>query len=216
MDEDTLLAGSDDGTFVPFTDMLFNVLLGFAFMIFTAFSLISPTAKTGVVDLKAEFIITMTWPDNNPNDMDLYVEDPAGNIVWYHSKEAGLMHLDRDDRGDYKNTITVNGKTIRNPIRQEIVTVRGIVPGEYVVNAHEFLDTSPVKMLVSVKVEKLNPTATVVFYDTHEFDHKGQEETYVRFTLDGDGQVTDLNTRAKSLVRAVRTPAAGNAPRKVD
>lgn len=216
MDEDTLLAGSDDGTFVPFTDMLFNVLLGFAFMIFTAFSLISPTAKTGTVDLKAEFIITMTWPDNNPNDMDLYVEDPAGNIVWYHSKEAGLMHLDRDDRGDYKNTITVNGKTIRNPIRQEIVTVRGIVPGEYVVNAHEFLDTSPVKMPVSVKVEKLNPTATVAFYDTHEFDHKGQEETYVRFTLDGDGQVTDLNTRAKSLVRAVRTPAAGNAPRKVD
>jgi len=216
MDEDTLLAGSDDGTFVPFTDMLFNVLLGFAFMIFTAFSLISPTAKTGTVDLKAEFIITMTWPDNNPNDMDLYVEDPAGNIVWYHSKEAGLMHLDRDDRGDYKNTITVNGKTIRNPIRQEIVTVRGIVPGEYVVNAHEFLDTSPVKMPVSVKVEKLNPTATVAFYDTHEFDHKGQEETYVRFTLDGDGQVTDLNTRAKSLVRAVRTPAAGNAPRKGD
>jgi hypothetical protein len=216
MDEDTLLAGSDDGTFVPFTDMLFNVLLGFAFMIFTAFSLISPTAKTGTVDLKAEFIITMTWPDNNPNDMDLYVEDPAGNIVWYHSKEAGLMHLDRDDRGDYKNTITVNGKTIRNPIRQEIVTVRGIVPGEYVVNAHEFLDTSPVKMPVSVKVEKLNPTATVAFYDTHEFDHKGQEETYVRFTLDGDGQVTDLNTRAKSLVRAVRTPTAGNAPRKVD
>jgi hypothetical protein len=216
MDEDALLAGSDDGTFVPFTGMLFNVLLGFAFMIFTAFSLISPTAKTGTVDLKAEFIITMTWPDNNPNDMDLYVEDPAGNIVWYHSKEAGLMHLDRDDRGDYKNTITVNGKTIRNPIRQEIVTVRGIVPGEYVVNAHEFLDTSPVKMPVSVKVEKLNPTATVAFYDTHEFDHKGQEETYVRFTLDGDGQVTDLNTRAKSLVRAVRTPAAGNAPRKVD
>jgi hypothetical protein len=216
MDEDALLAGSDDGTFVPFTDMLFNVLLGFAFMIFTAFSLISPTAKTGTVDLKAEFIITMTWPDNNPNDMDLYVEDPAGNIVWYHSKEAGLMHLDRDDRGDYKNTITVNGKTIRNPIRQEIVTVRGIVPGEYVVNAHEFLDTSPVKMPVSVKVEKLNPTATVAFYDTHEFDHKGQEETYVRFTLDADGQVTDLNTRSKSLVRAVRTPAAGNAPRKVD
>ena len=216
MDEDTLLAGSDDGTFVPFTDMLFNVLLGFTFMIFTAFALISPTAKTGTVDLKAEFIITMTWPDNNPNDMDLYVEDPAGNIVWYHSKEAGLMHLDRDDRGDYKNTITVNGKTIRNPIRQEIVTVRGIIPGEYVVNVNEFLDTSPVKMPVSVKVEKLNPTATVAFYDTHEFDHKGQEETYVRFTLDGDGQVTDLNTRAKSLVRAVRTPAAGNAPRKGD
>ena len=216
MDEHTLLAGGDDGTFVPFTDMLFNVLLGFAFMVFTAFALISPTAKTGAVNLKAEFLITMGWPDNNPNDMDLYVEDPAGNIVWYHSKEAGLMALDRDDRGDYKNTITVNGKTIRNPIRQEIVTIRGIVPGEYVVNAHEFLATVPGKVPVSVKVEKLNPIATVVYYGTQMFDHKGQEETYVRFSLDSDGQITDLNTRRKSLVRAVRAPAAGNAPRRVD
>jgi hypothetical protein len=214
MDEPSLLAGSDDGTFVPFTDMLFNVLLGFAFMVFTAFSLISPTAKTGAVNLKAEFLVTMNWPDNNPNDMDLYVEDPAGNIVWYHSKEAGLMALDRDDRGDYKNTITVNGKTIRNAIRQEIVTIRGIIPGEYVVNAHEFLDSSPGNMPVSVKLEKLNPTATVVFYGTREFNHKGQEETYVRFALDSEGRVIDLNTRPKSLVRAVRTPAAGNTPRK--
>jgi len=216
MDEPGLFGSGDDGTFVPFTDMLFKVLLGFAFMVFTAFSLISPTAKTGAVNLKAEFLVTMSWPDNNPNDMDLYVEDPAGNIVWYHSKEAGLMTLDRDDRGDYKNTITVNGRTIRNPIRQEIVTLRGIIPGEYVVNANEFLETRAGKFPVTIKVEKLNPTATVVYYGSHDFDHKGQEETYIRFALDKDGQVTDLNTRPKSLVRAVRTPAAGNAPRHID
>lgn len=211
MDEHTFSAGSDDGTFVPFTDMLFNVLLGFAFMVFIAFSLINPTAKTGAVDVKAEFIITMNWPDNDPNDMDLYVEDPANNIVWYHSKEAGLMHLDRDDRGNYRDTITVNGRTIQNPLNQETVTVRGIVPGEYVVNAHEFLESAPGKVPVSVKVEKLNPVATVVYYGTLEFDHKGQEETFVRFSLDENGQVSDVNTRPKSLVRAVRTPAAGNA-----
>jgi len=64
---------------------------------------------------------------------------------------------------------------------------------------------------VSVKVEKLNPTASVVYYGTLDFDHKGQEETFVRFTLDEKGQVSDVNTRPKSLVRAVRTPAAGNA-----
>jgi hypothetical protein len=214
MDEIGSWAGSDDGTFVPFTDILFNVLLGFAFMIFTAFSLINPTAKTGAVDLKAELLITMNWPDNDPNDMDLYVEDPAGNIVWYHSKEAGLLHLDRDDRGNYRDTIIVNGRTIQNPLNQEIVTIRGIVPGEYVVNVHEFLAASADKVPVSVKVEKLNPTATVLFYGTHEFDHKGQEETFVRFTLDSEGWVSDVNTRAKSLIRAVRTPAAGNAPVK--
>jgi hypothetical protein len=214
MDEIGAWSGNDDGTFVPFTDILFNVLLGLAFMVFTAFSLVNPTAKTGAVDLKAELIITMNWPDNDPNDMDLYVEDPVGNVVWYHSKEAGLMHLDRDDRGNYRDTITVNGRTIQNPLNQETVTIRGIVPGEYVVNANEFLAASGDKVPVSVKMEKLNPTATVLFYGTLKFDHKGQEETFVRFTLDADGQVSDVNTRAKSLVKTVRTPAAGNAPRK--
>jgi hypothetical protein len=214
MDETDTWSGSDDGTFVPFTDILFNVLLGLVFMVFTAFSLINPTAKTGIVDLKAELLITVTWPDNDPNDMDLYVEDSAGNIVWYHSKEAGLMHLDRDDRGNYRDTITVNGKQIQNPLNQETVTIRGIVPGEYVVNVNEFVASTPDKVPVSVKVEKLNPVATVIYYGTIEFDHKGQEETFVRFTLDADGQVSDVNTKTKSLVRAVRRPGAGNAPVK--
>ena len=124
------------------------------------------------------------------------------------------MHLDHDDRGSTRERISVNGQTIQNPLNQEIVTIRGIVPGEYVVNAHEFLATSTNKLPVSVKVEKLNPTASVVFYGTQEFDHKGQEETFVRFTLDPDGKVSDVNTGPPlSLVRAVRTPAAGNGPK---
>jgi hypothetical protein len=214
MDEHDLMAASDDGTFVPFTDMLFNVVIGLAFMVFIAFSLINPTAKTGAVELKAELLITMNWPDNDTDDMDIYVRDPAGNIVWYHSREAGLMHLDHDDRGSTRERISVNGQTIQNPLNQEIVTIRGIVPGEYVVNAHQFLATSTNKLPVSVKVEKLNPTASVVFYGTQEFDHKGQEETFVRFTLDPDGKVSDVNTGPPlSLVRAVRTPASGNGPK---
>ena len=204
--------GNDDGTFVPFTDMLFNVVIGLAFMVFIAFALINPTAKSGAVDMKAELLITMNWPDNDLNDMDIYVQDPGGNIVWYHAREAGLMHLDHDDRGSARERITVNGRTIQNPLNQEIVTIRGIVPGEYVVNTQEFVANNTDMVPVSVKVEKLNPTASVVFYGTHEFDHKGQEETFVRFTLDPDGKVSDVNTGPPvSLVRAVRRPASGNA-----
>jgi hypothetical protein len=210
--EEDPIGGSDDGTFVPFTDMLFNVVIGLAFMVFIAFALINPTAKTGAVDMKAELLITMNWPDYDLNDMDIYVQDPAGNIVWYHGREAGLMHLDHDDRGSGRERITVNGRTIQNPLNQEIVTIRGIVSGEYVVNAQEFVANTANKVPVSVKIEKLNPTASVVFYGTHEFDHKGQEETFVRFTLDADGKVGDVSTGPPvSLVRAVRRPASGNA-----
>ncbi len=47
----------------------------------------------------------------HPDDIDTYVEDPQGNIVWYHVMEAGLMNLERDDRGDYKNMIVSCGRT---------------------------------------------------------------------------------------------------------
>ena len=66
MDGPSLFTGteSDDGTFVPFTDILFNVLLGFTMMVFVAFALIRPDAKSGIIDTNAEFIITTTWPDS--------------------------------------------------------------------------------------------------------------------------------------------------------
>ena len=125
--------------FDVFTDLLFNALLGFVFMFLIAFMLINPISDTGKIDPKAEVLVTMTWPDLHPDDIDLYVEDPNGGVVWYHVKESGLMHLDRDDRGNYRDTITVDGEKIQNSLNQETVTVRGIIPGEFVVNIHHYL-----------------------------------------------------------------------------
>jgi hypothetical protein len=110
--------------FEPFTVMLFKGLQVVAFLFFLAYLAMNLEAKQGNITSKAEMLVTVSWPDNHPDDIDTYVEDPQGNIVWYHVMEAGLMNLERDDRGDYKNMIVVNGKTIRNPIRQEIVTMR--------------------------------------------------------------------------------------------
>jgi hypothetical protein len=206
-------AGNSD-TFDPFTDLLFNALLGFVFMFVIAYMLINPQAKSGAVDIKAEYIITTNWPDNHPDDIDTYVEDPVGDIAWYHSKEAGLVHLDRDDRGNYRDTITVNGRKIQNALNQETVTIRGIVPGEYVVNVVHYVANSTDPVPVSVKVERVNPAVEVLYYDTIYLDHKGQEETVVRFTLDSDGNPSQVNSRFKSLTRAVRKLSAGNAPRE--
>ena len=100
-------------------------------MLFKALQVVSPDSKDGKIDSKAEFIITIDWPDNHPDDIDLFVQDPAGNIAWYRHREAGFLTLDRDDRGGANDFIVVNGKKIPSPIREEIVTVRGIVPGEY-------------------------------------------------------------------------------------
>ena len=190
--------------FEPFTVMLFKGLQVVAFLFFLAYLAMNLEAKQGNITSKAEMLVTVSWPDNHPDDIDTYVEDPQGNIVWYHVMEAGLMNLERDDRGDYKNMIVVNGKTIRNPIRQEIVTMRGLITGEYVVNINHYLATTSDPVPVSVKVEKLNPKVEVVFYDRLILDHTGDEKTALRFTIDEDGKVTGINTRPKSLIRETR------------
>ena len=82
--------------------------------------------------------------------------------------------------------------------------MRGLIAGEYVVNIHHYLATTPDPVPVSVKVEKLNPKVEVVFYDRLFLDHTGDEKTAVRFTIDENGKVTDINTRPKSLIRETR------------
>ena len=123
-------------TNLPFLDLLFNVLIGFVFLFIVSFLLINPIAKRADIEVKAEFLITVFWPDNLEDDVDIYVEDPAGNLVWFKSREPGLMHLDRDDLGKRNDEVVTAAGTILFPENREIVTLRGIVPGEYVVNVH--------------------------------------------------------------------------------
>ena len=189
--------------FDPFSVMLFKALQVIAFLFFIALLAISPKAKDGKVDPKAEFLITMDWPDNHPDDLDLFVQDPAGNLAWYRHREAGFMVLERDDRGGANDFIVVNGQKISTPIREEIVTIRGIVPGEYVVNVSHFQATTGLPVPATVKVQKLNPTTQVVFDDKVFVDHTGDEKTAVRFRIDAEGKVIDVNRRQKSLLQTI-------------
>jgi hypothetical protein len=187
--------------FYPFQDMLFNALLSFVFMFLISFMLINPTDTEMKIDPKAEFLITAVWPDNHPDDIDLYVQDPEGRTVWYHRRDAGLMHLDRDDRGTFRDKVTVAGQIIENPINQETVTLRGFMPGQYIVNIHQYVATTRDELVpVSVQVVKLNPVVSLIWYETFLI-HGRQEETIVRFTLDERGEVTALSDEFKRLVR---------------
>ena len=186
--------------FDPFSVMLFKALQVISFLFFIALLAISPDTKDGKVDPRAEFIITMDWPDNHPDDLDLFVQDPAGNIAWYRHREAGFMVLERDDRGGPNDFIIVNGRKILSPIREEIVVIRGIVSGEYTVNVSHFAATTGQPVPVTVKVQKLNPVAEVIHENTLTVDHTGDEKSAVRFVLDAEGKVIDVNYREKSLM----------------
>ncbi len=184
----------------PFTDLLFNALLGFTFLFLIAIMFMNPVAKKGIIDPKAEYIITIAWPDNSPDDVDTWVEDPNGNLIWFRNREAGLVHLDRDDRGQVNDTINVNGEEIQNPLNQEVITIRGVVPGEYIVNVHYYATETELPLPVTVKVSKVNPALEIVYYGDTLLEKKGDEKTAVRFVIDKSGKVSRASSSGKSLV----------------
>jgi hypothetical protein len=161
--------------FDPLGVMLFKALQVIAFLFFLALLAISPDAKDGKIDSKAEFMITLDWPDSHPDDLDLFVQDPVGNIAWYRHREAGFLTLDRDDRG------------------------------EYTVNVSHFVATTGEPVQANVKVQKLNPTAQVIFDNKFTLDHTGDEKTAVRFRLDAEGKVVNVDQRPKSLLETFRS-----------
>ena len=197
------------GSQVAFIDLLFNTLVGFVFLFVMAFILINPIAKKSNVEIVAEFIVKINWPSDSPDDIDLWMRDPLGNYVGFKSKDVGLMALSRDDLGTSNDTVyDPKGKPIIVHRNEEMVTIRGIVPGEYIVNVHFYIEKIAVlkngeknynPMPVQVEVQKINPY-NVVYAREVTLDRKGQEVTVVRFTINEDGSVTNFNTLSYGIV----------------
>lgn len=185
----------------PFTDLLFNALLGFTFLFLVAIMFMNPEAKSGIIDPKAEYILTITWEDNNPDDIDVWVEDPDGRLVWFRNPEAGLLHLDRDDRGLLNDTLIINGEEVQNPLNQEVITIRGVVKGEYVVNLHYYASETGNPVDVNLRLVKVNPALEVIYYDAVNLEKVGDEKTALRFRINIDGKISNINFLPKQLVR---------------
>jgi len=188
-------------TSLSFVDVLFNLVLGVTMLFILAMMLISVQPKKANITTKAEFVITLTWDEKNNDDIDIWIEDPAGEVVFFREKEKGLTHLDRDDLGDTNDTVLMpDGTTFRYPYNQEIVTIRGIIPGEWTVNVHMYRKKSTeILAIAEVKVEKLNPSVTLIAYQRIELPNDKDEKTVVRFTMDNNGNVLDLHRTFKSL-----------------
>ena len=208
---------------IGFTDLLFNILVGFAFLFIIAFLLIKPEAKKEDFERKAEFVVVMEWDHDQPDDIDLYVQDPTNTTVHFRLPIANFMYLDKDDLG-FANDIVKNidGTITKVNINREVVTIRGIIPGEYIINAHYYsarkwsgqtlstnVDNSyelgkgkstGKKLTVKIELYKVDPYK-IWWIGEKTFTHRAQEETFVRFIIDPDGkQVGDFTYVEKKFV----------------
>ena len=188
-----------------FTDLLFNVVVGLAFLFILAFILMNPVAKTKDVESKSDFLIQLTWTDTSGDDIDLWVRDPRGNLVSFRNRGAGLMHLDRDDLGLSNDRILKSDGKYEYIIRnKEIVSLRGIVPGKYLVNVHVYNKKPDAQHKmgpsdIEVVLIKLNPYQEVA-YAAFVATKRGQEFTAFHFTLNSDGDVTEVDSEAEGII----------------
>lgn len=170
-----------------------------------AFLLINPVAKKGDIIVKAEYIITMSWPADSHDDIDLYLKDPADHFVYFRQTDKGLNNLDRDDLGTSNDVVSTVSGDIFFRLNEEHITIREVLPGQYIVNAHWYSKSKIQKRLptgelyqpsesvpVTVKIEKLNPYK-LIYVGTKTLNFQGDEKTFLRFTVDVDGNVVETS-----------------------
>ena len=190
---------------IGFTDLLFNILVGFAFLFIIAFLLIKPEAKKKDFERRAEYIVVLEWDAGAKDDIDLYVEDPLGGIVSFRHPRVNFMHLDKDDLGVRNDTtVMADGSTTTIKINREVITIRGIIPGEWVINAHYYsayayasangdskiISKSKDDYSITVRIElhRVNPYQ-ILWVGEKKFTTKGQEETFLRWRIDKMGGI---------------------------
>jgi hypothetical protein len=190
---------------LDFIDFLFILLLTFISLFMLSLILINPVANKAEIKSKAEFLIVLDWNANSNSDIDLWVQDPGKNVVSFREKQAGAMHLDKDDMGAITDTFRgPDGKEIKVPINQEVVTLRGIMPGEYTVNTHLYRLSNSGEEInpVTVQIIKLNPYQ-IISSEKIDLSVQGEETTVLRFTIDAEGNVKSTSKAPARFVNSI-------------
>jgi len=185
---------------IGFLDLVQNTLVAFIMLFIIAFMMIKPIDEKPDPVQKAEYIITVTWNSKSNDDVDSWLQLPTGEIIYFQNKMTPAAHLDRDDLGHSTDTITHrNGDQEIIFINQEILTIRGIIEGEWTLNVHMYSKRTKGVASIVVTIDKLNP----YFRDltkTVTLKKKGDEKTVVRFMMDRDGFIRSTNDIPKKLV----------------
>ena len=141
----------------------------------------------------AIYLIVLNWSGNA--DIDLWTKDPGNHTIGFSNREGGngsLVSLNRDCLGAVTSEKAEGQDVPVNPVNEEIVSVRGISQGEYIVNSHAYALKDAGSTKTTVKLIKNKPYKVIIEKE-FTFSATGEEHTFFRFTLDKEGNVIDLN-----------------------
>lgn len=194
-------------------DVLMNALGAFIVLFALAIAISSQHKSEKKADgyVEGVYRVIAIWPGELDDDVDLYMQDPTGQIGYFKSREVGLMHLERDDYGHKTDEVMTSSGVVTLYKNEEHFIVRGTIPGEYIVNVHMYSQRStsgPVP--VTVTLLRSDGSAIVVTRQI-KLKYTGDEITAFRFTVNEFGVVTATNELEKSFVGIV-TPQSSIFP----
>lgn len=177
-----------------FNDILFGALFIVMVLFVLVLTLIKET-NDGDVNLQAAIIIIATWDSNSDNDIDLWVKDPSGNIVFFREPKVGLMHLDRDDIGKSRDTTWINGQFVTYKGNQEVIKIRKAIIGKYIINIHFYRGDIP--ETITIQAIQIQPLYKILITKTIVKLKALQEKTAFVLTVDKYGKVINIDSKTQ-------------------
>ena len=200
-----------------FVDLMMSTLVVVTSLLMASIAIekAKKTPKDANMRMEGEYAIVIAWPDDSTDDVDLYVRDPDGKIAYFGSHDVGLMHLEHDDQGGVSDSVRTHGRgghrdaDIKVQRNGERAVLRGIIPGEYIVNVHMYNKRAVEATPVSVILYRLKGEGSALVQKQAWLRAMGDEVTVFRLTLQEDGSCGEVNQLQFRMVGGVAQHAQG-------
>jgi hypothetical protein len=166
-------------------------------LLLVVYTLIAPPhAHSARIDTQGAYAVVLEWPRASQDDLDLYVEDSAGDVAWYGHRDARSLQLEHDDLGALTGTNYAVGPNY------ERIVLRTAVPGTYAAVVHEYCKVVPGPTRATVELWKLGTNQRPVTVRRMVLIRQGDQQTAFRWTLDAAGNVISINRLPVTLSQA--------------
>jgi len=167
------------------------------------------------INPKAEYITIMSWDNTVDCDVDIWVKNPLGSIIYFQYKDIDHMSLDRDDMGVRSDIVSTGNDEIAVVDNREYVTFRKMFEGEYVINMHLYACSNPEggkysfqdmvpAFNVHLELIDVNPNLKTVWQGEFTFNQIWQEQTALKFSIDDKSTFVYNGSDYLQLVRTNR------------
>lgn len=163
-----------------------------------------PRARSAKIVTQGAYAVVLEWPRASQDDLDLYVQGPAGQVAWYRNPNVGNLQLEHDDLGAGTGTSYAFGPNYERTI------VRTAAAGSYAAVVHVFCKRQPGADPATVELWKLGggrqrPLRTRRLV----LSAAGAEQTAFRWTLDRRGDVVSLDELPVTVPQASGVGCSG-------